>query len=292
MKNNTVELPANKMLEDLAMLAFFLIIGVFSCINPTVAATDSLRSQNNQIGKEAQLAVLGPLVSETYNISKKVDSNSGSDQVQKPRYWAWWWGALALGLLTVVFWWFLRVPLGVAGSWDRVVSWRKEQHRAAEEAAVLTASKDQVMDAIMAETIAQFGEQAVLEMGMTSAATADHVVIDTQEDVPFRSPWTSHITFLASIGIGALLSVLWGSGFEIQWTLGPEFSRLFGDGWHQWIILFVGGIFVGFGIRLGGGCTSGHGLSGMSQYQLGSLVSTMAFFGAAIGASLLLEYFL
>jgi uncharacterized membrane protein YedE/YeeE len=292
MKNNTVKLQMNKFLNDFSVLVFFLFIGMFAYIDATFAATDSLQVQDSKVEKKAQVAVLGNFVFENYNISKKLETNNGLTKEQKTSYWAWWWGALALGLITIAFWWFLRVPLGVAGSWDRVVGWRKEQHRAAEEAALVNASKDQIMDAIMAETIAQFGEQAVLEMGQNSVATSAQGVTDTQEELPFRSPWTAHITFLACIGIGALLSVLWGSGFEIQWTLGPEFSRLFGAGWHQWIILFLGGICVGFGIRLGGGCTSGHGLSGMSQYQLGSLLSTIAFFGAAIVVSLLLEYFL
>jgi uncharacterized protein len=42
-------------------------------------------------------------------------------------------------------------------------------------------------------------------------------------------------------------------------------------------VLLVGGLLVGFGTRVGGGCTSGHGLCGMSRGSLASLVATATF---------------
>jgi uncharacterized membrane protein YedE/YeeE len=44
------------------------------------------------------------------------------------------------------------------------------------------------------------------------------------------------------------------------------------------IILVVGGIFVGFGTRYAGGCTSGHAISGLSNLQLPSLIAVAGFF--------------
>lgn len=44
------------------------------------------------------------------------------------------------------------------------------------------------------------------------------------------------------------------------------------------IILVVGGLLVGFGTRLAGGCTSGHAISGLSNLQLPSLVAVIGFF--------------
>ena len=43
------------------------------------------------------------------------------------------------------------------------------------------------------------------------------------------------------------------------------------------ILLIVGGILVGFGTRLSNGCTSGHGISGISRFSLRSIIATMAF---------------
>jgi uncharacterized protein len=44
--------------------------------------------------------------------------------------------------------------------------------------------------------------------------------------------------------------------------------------------LVIAGLLVGFGTRLGSGCTSGHGVCGMSRLSLRSLVATAAFMGA------------
>jgi uncharacterized membrane protein YedE/YeeE len=44
------------------------------------------------------------------------------------------------------------------------------------------------------------------------------------------------------------------------------------------ILMVVGGFFVGFGTRYAGGCTSGHSIMGLSNLQLPSLVATICFF--------------
>ena len=45
-------------------------------------------------------------------------------------------------------------------------------------------------------------------------------------------------------------------------------------------VLIVAGLLVGIGTRYGGGCTSGHGVCGLSRLSPRSLVATMAFMGA------------
>ncbi len=44
--------------------------------------------------------------------------------------------------------------------------------------------------------------------------------------------------------------------------------------------LVLAGLLVGVGTRYGGGCTSGHGVCGLSRFSLRSLVATLAFMGA------------
>ncbi|MFK7845804.1 MAG: YeeE/YedE family protein [Rhodothermales bacterium] len=44
------------------------------------------------------------------------------------------------------------------------------------------------------------------------------------------------------------------------------------------MIIVFGGFLVGFGARYAGGCTSGHAISGMSNFQKASLFATIAFF--------------
>ena len=43
------------------------------------------------------------------------------------------------------------------------------------------------------------------------------------------------------------------------------------------ILLTIAGILVGFGTRLSKGCTSGHGISGISRFSIRSIIATMTF---------------
>lgn len=46
---------------------------------------------------------------------------------------------------------------------------------------------------------------------------------------------------------------------------------------QPWIWVVVAGLLVGFGTRLGSGCTSGHGVCGLSRLSPRSLVATLMF---------------
>ena len=47
-------------------------------------------------------------------------------------------------------------------------------------------------------------------------------------------------------------------------------------------VMFVGGFFMGFGARTANGCTSGHGLAGVSRLSKRSIVATMTFMTTTI----------
>lgn len=49
----------------------------------------------------------------------------------------------------------------------------------------------------------------------------------------------------------------------------------------------TGGFIMAFGARIAGGCTSGHGLSGLSSLSFSSLVTAAAMFGAGIATQML-----
>lgn len=51
---------------------------------------------------------------------------------------------------------------------------------------------------------------------------------------------------------------------------------------RSWLTLVVAGLLVGFGTRLGSGCTSGHGVCGISRFSARSVVATCTF--VTIGA--------
>jgi len=59
------------------------------------------------------------------------------------------------------------------------------------------------------------------------------------------------------------------------------------------IVLIGGGFLVGFGARYGGGCTSGHAISGLADLQLPSLIAVFGLFaGGLIAANFILPLLL
>lgn len=49
-----------------------------------------------------------------------------------------------------------------------------------------------------------------------------------------------------------------------------------------WPIVIAGGLLVGFGTRLGSGCTSGHGVCGLARLSPRSIMATALFMGTAV----------
>ena len=54
--------------------------------------------------------------------------------------------------------------------------------------------------------------------------------------------------------------------------------------------LVVAGLLVGVGVRMANGCTSGHGVCGLSRFSLRSLVNVLAFMGAGVIAVFVLRH--
>ncbi len=57
-----------------------------------------------------------------------------------------------------------------------------------------------------------------------------------------------------------------------------------------WATLIVAGLLVGVGTRYGSGCTSGHGVCGLSQLSPRSLVATLSFMGAGFATVYLVRH--
>lgn len=75
-------------------------------------------------------------------------------------------------------------------------------------------------------------------------------------------------------------------GFLVGLPLGALAIR-FGTDWEpavfaSWPVLIAAGLLVGFGTRLGSGCTSGHGVCGVSRLSQRSIVATAAFMAAGV----------
>ena len=79
---------------------------------------------------------------------------------------------------------------------------------------------------------------------------------------------------LGLVGGGALFVLTGGSAFTTSLPPGR---------------LLAGGVLVGFGARLGGGCTSGHGICGLSSLRMSSLVAVITFLATAIATAGLMK---
>ena len=58
----------------------------------------------------------------------------------------------------------------------------------------------------------------------------------------------------------------------------------------EFAALIVAGLLVGVGTRYGSGCTSGHGVCGLSRLSLRSLVATLTFMGMGFGTVFVLRH--
>ena len=71
--------------------------------------------------------------------------------------------------------------------------------------------------------------------------------------------------------------------FLLGLILGPFLYTLFTDQEinitisNSLILLIIAGLLVGIGTRISGGCTSGHGISGIGRFSLRSIVATITF---------------
>ncbi|MBD3744932.1 YeeE/YedE family protein [Sphingopyxis alaskensis] len=83
-------------------------------------------------------------------------------------------------------------------------------------------------------------------------------------------------TFIIGLPLGAAVMALLLGGVEIRYPA------------SIWPVV-VGGMFVGYGTRLGSGCTSGHGVCGMSRLSLRSIIATLLFMASGIATVALMR---
>lgn len=90
------------------------------------------------------------------------------------------------------------------------------------------------------------------------------------------------------IVIGSFISSLLSGDFQWQWIPSRWEITFGGSVFLRIIIALIGGIFLGFGARWTGGCTSGHGISGTLQLAVSSWISAICFFIGGIMTALFL----
>ena len=60
----------------------------------------------------------------------------------------------------------------------------------------------------------------------------------------------------------------------------------------SWPVLILGGVLVGFGTQLGGGCTSGHGVCGIARLSPRSVFATLVFLASGIATVFVVRHLL
>jgi uncharacterized membrane protein YedE/YeeE len=88
--------------------------------------------------------------------------------------------------------------------------------------------------------------------------------------------------FLTGLVAGGMLSALLGGGWSPTWALGRLDTALALTPPEKLVWMFAGGLFIGFGTRLAGGCTSGHGIFGNANLELPSVIASCSFMLAGI----------
>ncbi|MFU8818274.1 MAG: YeeE/YedE thiosulfate transporter family protein [Desulfurivibrio sp.] len=90
------------------------------------------------------------------------------------------------------------------------------------------------------------------------------------------------LLFVVGIGAGAFISSLLTGTFKLE-SLPPMWVARFGDRLGLRIVhSLIGGALVMIGARIAGGCPSGHGVSGVSQLGVSSILALAMFFVGGI----------
>ena len=87
------------------------------------------------------------------------------------------------------------------------------------------------------------------------------------------TPKKNETSWRAAFLVGIILSILVVAPFGFSL---PDVSD------NNIFVVILAGLLVGFGTRLGNGCTSGHGIVGMGRFSKRSIYATCAFMASAM----------
>lgn len=90
--------------------------------------------------------------------------------------------------------------------------------------------------------------------------------------------------FLIGIPLGGLIAALTSPGpIVLSFSMGGLYDSVLPQGLFLKLpVLFLGGLMIGYGSRLAGGCTSGHSISGLAMLNPPSILASAGFFAGGI----------
>lgn len=74
----------------------------------------------------------------------------------------------------------------------------------------------------------------------------------------------------------------------LLWLIAGEWPQM--EFQTNWLGLLIAGVLVGVGTRYGAGCTSGHGVCGISRLSARSIVATLAFMAAGFATVFVIRH--
>lgn len=86
--------------------------------------------------------------------------------------------------------------------------------------------------------------------------------------------------FILGVPLGGMLAAYTSSGsLTATWSMGQLYDSMLPESeWLKAVMVTFGGILLGFGARLAGGCTAGHVISGGAQLNPPSIIAAVLFF--------------
>jgi uncharacterized protein len=102
--------------------------------------------------------------------------------------------------------------------------------------------------------------------------------------------WTFGVYLLFGMVLGGAAFALAAGSWSPTLAFGDTGVFVPADPFLQTLILLMAGMVMGFGARTAGGCTSGHGLCGMSLGSRASVVATITFFATAVSLAHLIDW--
>ena len=163
--------------------------------------------------------------------------------------WPWYVSGPAVGLFVLAFLYFKDRALGASSSYQAVI-----------------------------EAVQGKGDPKRLDLaGLGSKAD---LPVDPRDPAPRWRVW-----FLGGLFLGGLAGWLGGGAGTGSPGL-PGFAEFFKVSLAgQAGILLLGGVLIGAGTRMSGGCTSGHAITGISNLQAPSFYATCVFFAVGMALS-------
>ena len=121
----------------------------------------------------------------------------------------------------------------------------------------------------------------------TVDASANNIKYFTSHMWGAKNWW--QVAVVIGIALGAFISMKM-SGARRQ-AVSPIWQHTMGQSTltARAPLAFLGGFIMLFGARIAGGCTSGHGISGIAQLSVGSTLAVAAMFAGGIATALLLR---